>query len=122
MSSHSHTDAFEPPRVAREVSDGIFAYVQPDGSWWINNTGFLVGSRGVVSVDACATERRTRAYREAIAAVTDQPVRVALVTHTRPEFLFGGTAFRELGIPIRMHSRTSRLMASRCGICLKVLC
>ncbi len=93
MSSHSHTDAFEPPRVAREVSDGIFAYVQPDGSWWINNTGFLVGSRGVVSVDACATERRTRAYREAIAAVTDRPVRTLVNTHHHGDHTFGNYLF-----------------------------
>ncbi|WP_254716376.1 hypothetical protein [Actinomadura sp. WMMB 499] len=32
------------PRL-EEVSGGIFAYVQPDGSWWINNTGFIAGSR-----------------------------------------------------------------------------
>jgi cyclase len=31
----------------REVSAGIYAYVQPDGTWWINNTGFLVGPQGV---------------------------------------------------------------------------
>ena len=31
MSSHPHppTD-FEPPRAATEVSDGIYAYIQPD--------------------------------------------------------------------------------------------
>ena len=38
-----------------------------------------------------------------------------------PEFLFGGAAFRERGIPIRMHSRTAGLMASRCETCLKTL-
>ena len=43
-----------PPRV-QEVSDGIYAYLQPDGTWWINNTGFLAGRHGVVSIDACAT-------------------------------------------------------------------
>src|SRR4051812_2356273 len=32
------------PAVTTEVADGVFAYVQPDGSWWINNTGFLVGA------------------------------------------------------------------------------
>ena len=52
--------------VLQEVSDGVFAYLQPDGSWWINNAGFLVGRRGVVSVDTCSTERRTRLYRDAI--------------------------------------------------------
>ena len=57
---------------AQEVSDGIYAYIQPDGSWWINNTGFLVGRRGVVSVDACSTEDRTRAYLVAIEAVTER--------------------------------------------------
>ena len=43
-----------------EVADGVFAYVQPDGSWMINNTGFLVGRDGVSAIDACSTERRTR--------------------------------------------------------------
>ena len=56
MSSHPHPHGgFAPPERATEVSEGIFAYVQPDGSWWINNTGFLVGRTGVVSVDAATT-------------------------------------------------------------------
>lgn len=93
-SHHSPPDAFAPPRHAEEVSDGIFAYIQPDGSWWINNTGFLVGRRGVVSVDACSTERRTKAYLEAIAAVTDQPVRTLLNTHHHGDHTFGNYLFR----------------------------
>jgi cyclase len=36
---------------AEEVSDGVYAYIQPDGSWYINNTGFLVGGGGVISID-----------------------------------------------------------------------
>jgi hypothetical protein len=31
------TGTIGDPRV-EEVSPGIFAYIQPDGSWWINNT------------------------------------------------------------------------------------
>jgi cyclase len=61
-----------------EVSDGVFAYVQPDGTWWINSAGFLVGPQGVISIDTCATERPTRAYQEAIAAVTAAPVRTVV--------------------------------------------
>lgn len=56
-----------------EVSEGIWAYLQPDGSWWINNAGFLVGSQGVISVDTTSTERRTRAYLDTIARVSDRP-------------------------------------------------
>jgi cyclase len=31
------------PTAARivELATGVFAYIQPDGSWWINNSGFL---------------------------------------------------------------------------------
>jgi cyclase len=81
-----------PPRV-EEVSDGIFAYIQPDGSWWINNTGFLVGRRGVISVDACSTVRRTRAYLDAIAAITPQPVRTLINTHHHGDHSYGNFLF-----------------------------
>lgn len=81
-----------PPRV-EEVSDGIHAYIQPDGTWWINNTGFLVGRRGVISVDACSTERRTRAYLAAIRSVTDQPVRTLVNTHHHGDHTFGNYLF-----------------------------
>ncbi|MBK7722847.1 MAG: MBL fold metallo-hydrolase [Austwickia sp.] len=94
MSSHRHPPgSFEPPRQAREVSDGIYAYIQPDGSWWINNTGFLVGRRGVISVDACATQRRTQAYLDTIATVTDQPVRTLVNTHHHGDHTFGNYLF-----------------------------
>jgi glyoxylase-like metal-dependent hydrolase (beta-lactamase superfamily II) len=81
-----------------EVSDGIYAYVQPDGSWWINNTGFFVGRRGVVSVDACSTERRTRAYLDAIASVTDQPVRTLINTHHHGDHTYGNYLCRRATI------------------------
>jgi cyclase len=86
-------DRWEPPRAAQEVSEGIYAYVQPDGSWWINNTGFLVAATGVVSVDACATERRTRAYLAAIRAVSDRPVRTLVNTHHHGDHTFGNHLF-----------------------------
>jgi glyoxylase-like metal-dependent hydrolase (beta-lactamase superfamily II) len=57
----------------------------------------------------------------AIESVTDKPVRLALVTHARQEFLFGGMAFRERGIPIAMHKAAADLMMSRCEGCLKTL-
>jgi cyclase len=79
----------------QQVSEGIYAYLQPDGSWWLNNTGFLVSRDRVISVDATSTERRTRAYLDAIATVTDRPVRTLVNTHhhgdhTHGNYLFGG--------------------------------
>ena len=78
--STSTRAALGPP-VLQEIEDGLFAYVQPDGSWWINNTGLLVGPHAAVGIDACATEARTRAWREAVRGVTDRPVRTRVNTH-----------------------------------------
>ena len=82
-----------PPGKATEVADGVFAYVQPDGSWWINNTAFLVGGQGVVSVDACSTERRTREYLGAIRGVTDRPIRALINTHHHGDHTNGNRLF-----------------------------
>jgi cyclase len=77
----------------QEVSPGVYAYVQPDGTWWINNTGFLVGPQGVISVDSCSTERRTRAYQRAIATLTTAPVRALVNTHHHGDHTFGNCLF-----------------------------
>jgi cyclase len=90
--SEVETGSLEPPR-AEEVSPGIYAYIQPDGSWYINNTGFLVGSRGVISIDSCSTERRTRAYLDTIAGATDRPVTTLLNTHHHGDHTHGNYLF-----------------------------
>jgi glyoxylase-like metal-dependent hydrolase (beta-lactamase superfamily II) len=115
------------PPVARLLAPGVYLMPGSVGAadesnlGRVGNAGFIVGERGVIVVDTGTSYAHGRTLLAAIRAVTDLPVRVALVTHTRPEFLFGGAAFRELGIPIRTHLRTSRLMASRCETCLKAL-
>src|SRR3954454_20407126 len=75
--------------AVEEVGEGLFAYVQPDGSWMVNNTGFLVGPDGVTSIDTCSTELRTRTYLETIARVTTAPVRTLLNTHSHPDHTTG---------------------------------
>jgi len=72
-----------------EVSEGVYAYIQPDGSWYINNTGFIVGGGGIISIDTCATARRTRGYLDAVAEVSDQPVRTLVNTHHHGDHTYG---------------------------------
>ena len=105
MSSSRSADTRLPPARVHEVSDGIYAYVQPNGSWWINNAGFLVGPQGVASVDACATERRTRAYLDAIAAVTPLPVRTLINTHHHGDHTFGNALFSNAAIVAHEQTR-----------------
>jgi cyclase len=86
--SHTQDEDVGEPRL-EEVSSGVFAYIQPDGSWFINNTGFLVGRDGVVSIDTTSTQRRTRAYLNAIARITDRPVRTLVNTHHHGDHTHG---------------------------------
>jgi cyclase len=99
----------QPLAVVTEVSDGIFAYTQPDGTWWINNTGFLVGSRGVVSIDACATEHRTRRYLDTIENITGKPVRTLVNTHHHGDHTFGNCLFTEATIVAQEGARQAML-------------
>jgi len=99
------TDISDPGRpVLEEVSPGIFSYMQPDGTWWINNTGFLVGPQGVISIDTCSTRRRTLAYAAAINTITSRPVRAVVNTHHHGDHIFGNCLFP--GAAIIAHERT----------------
>jgi len=87
----------------------------------VGNAGFIVGRSGVLAIDTGTSYLHGRALLAAIRSVTEQPVRLALITHTRQEFLFGAAAFREQGIPVAMQQAAASLMATRCDTCLKTL-
>lgn len=110
-----------------EVAAGVYMVPgtggEPDATnlGRIGNAGFVVGRTGVLAIDTGTSYLHGVALLAAIRSVTDQPVRLAIVTHTRQEFLFGAAAFREQGIPVAMQQAAATLMASRCENCLKTL-
>lgn len=81
MSSSLHDHPHLPPPRTQEVAQDVFAYVQPDGSWFINNTGFIRSPERVLAIDTCATERRTRGFLAAIEAVAGDRPRMLVNTH-----------------------------------------
>lgn len=87
--AHDHPDL--GPSTVVEVGDRAFAYVQPDGSWYINNTGFVVGEDRVVAIDTCSTEKRTRAFHQAITEVTTTPINVLANTHHHGDHTYGNS-------------------------------
>jgi cyclase len=84
---HDHPDLPDP--TLEEVGAGVYAYVQLDGSWGLNNSAFLVGRDGVTLVDTCFTERRSRALIEAIGSVASVPVRTLVNTHHHGDHTHG---------------------------------
>ncbi len=90
----------------RQVADGIYAWVQPDGSWWVNNAGAVVSDDGVVLIDTCATEARTRRWLGALAEATgDAPIRIAVSTHHHGDHTHGNSLLPD-GVPIVAHEAT----------------
>lgn len=103
------------PPLVQEVSDGVFAYVQPDGTWWINNTGFLVGRERVSAVDACVTEARTRALMAAIGRVSPQPVTTLVNTHHHGDHTHGNSLFSDATIVAHELTREEILAEGKPG-------
>lgn len=74
----------------REVAPGVYAWVQPDGSWFINNAGAVHGGGRAVVIDTCATAARTRRFLAAVADVTGgAPISFAVNTHWHGDHTFG---------------------------------
>jgi cyclase len=74
-----------------ELVPGVYAWVQPDGTWWVNNAGAVTGGGHVVVIDTCATEARTRAFLAAVEATGGGPVRVAVNTHQHGDHTYGNS-------------------------------
>ncbi len=106
--AHSDRELLEPPRV-EDLGGGLFAYLQPDGSWYINNTGFLVSTTGVMCVDSCATERRTRDFLTAVSGVTRLPVRTLVNTHSHADHVTGNALFESATIVAHEETRAAML-------------
>jgi cyclase len=100
--SHGH---IAPPEVV-DIDTGVYAYIQPDGTWWINNCGILAGAGESILVDTCSTERRTRVLLETVNQIEPGPIRAVVNTHhhgdhthgnwlTRPAAIIGHRRCRE---------------------------
>jgi cyclase len=89
----SHPLEAAPAPSLHEVSPGIFAYVQLDGSWFLNNTGCIVGRRTAAVIDATGTEARGRAWRAAVTSITRNPVTALVNTHHHADHTNGNFLF-----------------------------
>jgi cyclase len=114
VSGH-HADALAPGRAV-EVADRVFAFVQPDGSWWINNAGFVVGDDAVTGIDATSTERRTRSLLRAIGVQSPAPVRTLVNTHHHGDHTNGNCLFTDALVVGHRNCRAGVLAQSIGGL------
>ncbi|MDV6014292.1 MBL fold metallo-hydrolase [Haloechinothrix sp. LS1_15] len=72
------------------LAGGVVAYVQPDGTWFLNNTGIIVGDDAVAMIDHAGTEQRGRALMDTVARLGEgRPVRSLVNTHHHADHTFG---------------------------------
>ena len=112
---------------AERAADGVWVFrgvpgdIGPDTLARHGNGGFVVGSKGVLAIDAGVSHAQGRERLAAIRATTSAPVLGVLLTHAMQDFIFGATAFQDAGIPVLMHKDAAQLMTARCDTCLKTL-
>lgn len=87
---------FVPPAHTEAVASGVFATVQPDGSWGLSNAGFVVGGGEVCVIDTLLTEDRTRRFREEIRRHTGHDnAKYVINTHHHSDHTFGNFVFND---------------------------
>ncbi|GIF16988.1 MBL fold metallo-hydrolase [Actinoplanes teichomyceticus] len=74
-----------------EVRPGIHVWVQPDGSWWLNNAGAVTAGTTQLVVDTCATATRARHFLDALGAATGQTPKLAVNTHQHGDHTYGNS-------------------------------
>ncbi len=92
QSAHHPTTTMPDPET-HQVDDGIYAYVQLDGSWGLNNAGLVVGSRYAVLIDTLFTEARNRALHETLGQVTNLPITTVVNTHHHGDHTWGNALY-----------------------------
>lgn len=73
-----------------EVSDGVFAYLQPDGGWGWSNAGLVSGDGASLLVDTLFDLALTRDMLDAMAPITStNPIGTLVNTHANGDHCFG---------------------------------
>ncbi|WP_030723269.1 MBL fold metallo-hydrolase [Streptomyces sp. NRRL S-237] len=95
-----------------QPAPGVYAYVQPDGGWCLNNAGFVTDGGRTLLVDTAATERRARALRAAIVAAGVPLPRTVVNTHHHGDHTYGNGVFTPEALILgHDHARSEQLAA-----------
>ena len=87
-------------RGLHELGDGLYAYLQPDGTWGWSNAGLVTAGGTSLLVDTLFDLNLTRDMLDAMQPVTDRnPIAQAFNTHGNGDHWFGNALLPD-GIPI----------------------
>ncbi|MEM1578443.1 MAG: MBL fold metallo-hydrolase [Archaeoglobaceae archaeon] len=81
-----------------EISEGIFAYIQHRGEWFVNNTGLIAGRDFSIVIDTVANEKRARTMIEKFNEVLRAPVKLLVNTHGHGDHVWTNYMFKAVSI------------------------
>ena len=108
IASFSHAKEYAPVSVevsAQQLTDSSYYVPGLSGAateyeGFISNAGFVVTSEGVVVFDALGTPSLAHAMLKQIRSVTDQPIKLVIMSHYHADHLYGLQVFKEAGAEI----------------------
>ncbi|UQX00432.1 MBL fold metallo-hydrolase [Streptomyces sp. RerS4] len=101
----------EEPYVL-QPAPGVYAYVQPDGGWCLNNAGFVSDGGRTLLVDTAATERRALALRAAVEAAGAPAPGVVVNTHHHGDHTYGNGVFADGAVIIGHENARAEQLAA----------
>jgi glyoxylase-like metal-dependent hydrolase (beta-lactamase superfamily II) len=82
-----------------EVADGVWAYLQPDGSWGYSNAGLIAGDGSSLLVDTLFDLQLTRAMLDSMRSITDAaPIATVVNTHANGDHCYGNQLVADASI------------------------
>ena len=121
------SNSFSDNLVSVEIAPKVFVFLAnnydflKDPAQGRSNSGFIIGKSGVIVIDSGVSHQTGVTMINDIKTKTNLPIDLVILTHTDRNFVFGASAFRDLGIKIVAHPNTAKLIKERCPDCLKNL-
>lgn len=98
--------------VVQELASGVYAYLQPDGGWCLNNAGILTSGGEAAVIDTAATLARARTLRETVVGLAGRPPRVVVNTHFHGDHTFGNCVFADEALIIAHEGTREQVLAA----------
>ncbi|ADX81686.1 MBL fold metallo-hydrolase [Saccharolobus islandicus] len=75
------------------ISDNVYAFIQPNGDWFLSNAGVIIGKNYAIVVDSLTNEKMTKQFISEIRKVTDKPIKYLINTHEHEDHLWTNHLF-----------------------------
>lgn len=79
---------------------------------FMSNAGFVVTNNGVVVFDTLGTPVLGQKLLNAIKKITDQPIKLVIVSHYHADHIYGLQVFKDVGVEIWAHTRGQEYLHS----------